>query len=171
MPADAHATLPLPGLTPVAGKPIIARFDGGSLSSDGGLLALREVEARLGVARRLAACIDDPRAPERIQHSLAEILRFRLLMIAAGYEDGNDADSLRHDPLFKLANGRLPDEAARAHPHGARHGGALLRGLSPGAAPDHARHRRHLRRRPWRAAVAAVQRLLDRKSTRLNSSH
>jgi hypothetical protein len=112
MPADAHATLPLPGLSPVAGKPIIARFDGGSLSSDGGLLALREVEVRLGVARRLAACIDDPRMPERIQHGLAEMLRFRLLMIAAGYEDGNDADSLRHDPLFKLANGRLPGAAA-----------------------------------------------------------
>jgi len=112
MPADTHATLPLPGLSPVAGKAIIARFDGGSLSSDGGLLALREVEARLGVARRLAECIDDPRAPGRIQHSLAEMLRFRLLMIAAGYEDGNDADSLRHDPLFKLANGRLPDQAA-----------------------------------------------------------
>lgn len=112
MPADPHATPPLPGLSPVAGKPIIARFDGGSLSSDGGLLALREVEARLGVARRLAECIDDPRAPERIQHGLAEMLRFRLLMIAAGYEDGNDADSLRHDPLFKLANGRLPDAAA-----------------------------------------------------------
>lgn len=112
MPADIDATLPLPGLSPVAGKSIIARFDGGSLSSDGGLLALREVEARLGVAARLAGCIDDPRAPERIQHSLAEMLRFRLLMIAAGYEDGNDADSLRQDPLFKLANGRLPGEAA-----------------------------------------------------------
>lgn len=112
MPADLHATLPLPGLSPVGGKLIIARFDGGSLSSDGGLLALREVEDRLGVARRLAACIDDPRAPERIRHGLAEMLRFRLLMIAAGYEDGNDADSLRHDPLFKLANGRLPDAAA-----------------------------------------------------------
>jgi hypothetical protein len=112
MPTAIDATLPLPGLSPVAGKPIIARFDGGSLSSDGGLLALREVEARLGVAVRLAGCIDDPRAPERIQHSLAEMLRFRLLMIAAGYEDGNDADSLRHDPLFKLANGRLPDAAA-----------------------------------------------------------
>ena len=112
MPADAHATLALPGLSPVAGKPIIARFDGGSLSSDGGLLALHGIEARLGVARRLAECIDDPRAPERIQHSLADMLRFRLLMIAAGYEDGNDADRLRHDPLFKLAHGRLPDEAA-----------------------------------------------------------
>lgn len=112
MPADAHATPPLPGLSPVGGKPIIARFDGGSLSSDGGLLALREVEDRLGVARRLAECIDDRRAPERIRHGLAEMLRFRMLMIAAGYEDGNDADSLRHDPLFKLANGRLPDADA-----------------------------------------------------------
>jgi hypothetical protein len=100
-PADTNATLPLPGLSPVAGKPIIARFDGGSLSSDGGLLALREVEERLGVARRLAECIDDPRAPERLQHSLADMLRFRLLMIAAGDEEGNDVDSLRHDPLFK----------------------------------------------------------------------
>jgi Transposase DDE domain group 1 len=86
MPADAHATPPLPGLSPVEGKPIIARFDGGSLSSDGGLLALCEVEARLGMARRLAACIDDPRMPERIQHNLADMLRFRILMIAAGYE-------------------------------------------------------------------------------------
>jgi hypothetical protein len=112
MPATIDVTLPLPYLSPVAGKPIIARFDGGSLSSDGGLLALREVEDRLGVARRLAECIDDLRAPGRIQHGLAEMLRFRLLMIAAGYEDGNDANSLRHDPLFKLANGRLPDAAA-----------------------------------------------------------
>jgi hypothetical protein len=112
MPVNIEATPPLPGLSPIAGKPIIARFDGGALSSDGGLLALREVEARLGVAERLAGCIDDPRAPDRIQHSLADMLRFRLLMIAAGYEDGNDAGSLRHDPLFKLANGRLPDAAA-----------------------------------------------------------
>lgn len=59
MPAEAHATLPLPGLSPVGGKPIIARFDGGSLSSDGGLLARREVEDRLGVAPRLAARIHD----------------------------------------------------------------------------------------------------------------
>ena len=103
---------PLPGLSPVAGRPLIARFDGGLLSSDGGLLALREVERRLGLADRLAACIDDPRAPERVRHGVAEILRFRLLMIAAGYEDGNDADALRHDPVFKLALDHLPDAAA-----------------------------------------------------------
>lgn len=52
MPAEIETTLPLPGLSPVAGKPIIARLDGGALSSDGGVLALREVEARLGVAER-----------------------------------------------------------------------------------------------------------------------
>jgi hypothetical protein len=112
MPTKVETTAALPGLSPVAGKHIVARFDGGALSSEGGLLALREVEARLGVAEHLAACIDDPRAPEHIQQNLAEMLRFRSLMIAAGYEDGNDADRLRHDPAFKLALDRLPDVAA-----------------------------------------------------------
>ncbi|WP_052389907.1 IS1380 family transposase [Belnapia moabensis] len=101
----------MPGLSSVGGKLLIARFDGGQLSSDGGLLALREVERRLGIADRLAACIDDPRSPERVRHRLAAILRFRMLMIAAGYEDGNDADSLRHDPVFKLALDTLPEGA------------------------------------------------------------
>ena len=112
MPVRVESAAPLPGLSPIAGKPPIARFDGGQLSSDGGLLALREVERRLGIAERLAACIDDPRAPERVRHGVAAILRFRLLMIAAGYEDGNDADGLRHDPVFKLALDHLPDGAA-----------------------------------------------------------
>src|SRR5919107_2917567 len=112
MPVTVESTPPLPGLSPVAGRPVVGRFDGGQLSSDGGLLALREVERRLGVAERLAACIEDPRAPERVRHGIADILRFRILMIAAGYEDGNDADSLRHDPVFKLALDALPDGAA-----------------------------------------------------------
>jgi hypothetical protein len=102
----------LPGLSPVHGQAIVARFDGGRLSSEGGLLALREVERRLGVADRLAACLEDPRAPERVVHRPAEIIRFRLLMIAAGYADGNDADTLRHDPLFKLALDRRPGDPA-----------------------------------------------------------
>jgi hypothetical protein len=112
MPAKVEPTLALPGLSPVAGKPIIARFDGGQLSSNGGVLALREIESRLGIADRLAACVVDPRAAERVVHSMADILRFRMLMIAAGYEDGNDAGGLRHDAAFKLALGRLPDGAA-----------------------------------------------------------
>jgi len=100
----------LPGLSPVQGKAVVARFDGGRLSSEGGLLALREIERRLGVADRLAACLKDPRAPERVWHRFAEIIRFRMLMIAAGYEDGNDADTLRSDPMFKLALERLPSD-------------------------------------------------------------
>ena len=103
MPASVEPTPCLPGLSPVAGKPVVARFDGELLSSDGGLLTLREVEKRLEIAELLAACIDDPRAPERVQHGLDEIIRFRMLMIAAGYEDGNDAGALRRDAMFKLA--------------------------------------------------------------------
>jgi hypothetical protein len=98
----------LPGLSPVQGKAVVARFDGGRLSSEGGVLALREIEQRLGLADRLAGCLKDPRMPEKVVHRLAEIIRFRMLMIAAGYEDGNDADSLRGDPMFKLALNRLP---------------------------------------------------------------
>jgi len=103
-------TLLLPGLSPIEGKEIVARFDGGRLSSDGGLLVLREIEQRLKVADRLAACIDDPRDPGSTVHTVADIIRFRLLMIAAGYEDGNDATGLRTDPLFKLALERLPSD-------------------------------------------------------------
>ncbi len=111
MPVGVESNPCLPGLSPVCGKTIVARFDGASMSSDGGLLALREVERRLGIASRLAACISDPRAPGRVRHGPDEIIRIRMLMIAAGYEDGNDADSLRSDPMFKLAMGRLPDDA------------------------------------------------------------
>src|SRR5450755_1775670 len=102
--------LPLPGLSPVAGKNVVVKFDGGRLSSDGGILTLREIEGRLRVAERMAACIEDPRASDQVTHPKAEIIRFRLLMIAAGYEDGNDADSLRSDPMFKMALDLTPSD-------------------------------------------------------------
>lgn len=111
MPVTVESSLPLPGLSSVRGRAIVARFDGACMSSDGGLLALREVDRRLDMAPRLAACIADPRRPCRVVHGLDEIIRTRMLMIAAGYEDGNDADRLRGDPMFKLAMGRLPDDA------------------------------------------------------------
>jgi hypothetical protein len=99
----------LPGLSPVSGKPLLVAFDGGRLTSDAGVLVLAEIERKLGVADRLARCIEDPRAPERVRHRLAEMIRFRTLMIAAGYADANDCDALRADPAFKLAVGRLPE--------------------------------------------------------------
>jgi hypothetical protein len=105
----ADDALFLPGLSPVAGKPVDLAFDGGRLTSDGGVLVLAEIERRLGIADRLARCIADPRAPERLRHSLAEMIRFRALLIAAGYPDANDCDALRDDPAFKLAVGRLSE--------------------------------------------------------------
>jgi hypothetical protein len=99
----------LPGLSPVAGKPMHAAFDGGRLTSDAGVLVLAEVERRLDIAERLARCLADPRDPERVRHTVVEMIRFRALLIAAGYPDANDCDALRADPAFKLAVGRLPE--------------------------------------------------------------
>ena len=72
---------------PVAGKNVSAAFDGGRLSSDAGVLLLREVESKLGIAERLAGCLRDERDAARIEHTVAEMLRFRTFAIAAGYED------------------------------------------------------------------------------------
>ena len=72
-------------------------------------MLLAAAERRLGIADKLAALIADPRDPDLVTHSVADILRARILAIACGYEDANDLDHLRTDPAFKLACGRLPD--------------------------------------------------------------
>jgi hypothetical protein len=77
----------------VAGKPMHAAFDGGRLTSDTGVLVLADIERRLGIAERLACCIADPRSPERIHHTLSDMIRFRVLLIAAGYPNANDCDA------------------------------------------------------------------------------
>ena len=96
-------------LPSVARKKLSVGFDGGQLSSDAGVLVLRGVEKKLGLAARLAACIRDRRKPERIEHPLEEMLRLRMFAIAAGYEDANDCDTLRYDPVFKMAVGHAPE--------------------------------------------------------------
>ena len=105
---DEDTVLPF-DLPAVARKKVSVAFDGGMLSSDSGVLLLREVERRLGIAARLAACLKDQRAPERIEHTLEEMLRLRMFAIAAGYEDANDCNKLRDDPVFKMAVGRAPE--------------------------------------------------------------
>ena len=103
---DRAAPFDLPA---VRRKKLTADFDGGSLSSDGGLLLLREAERGLGIASRLAGAIRDRRDPARVDHALPELLKTRMFAIACGYEDANDLDRLRHDPLLKLAVGRHPE--------------------------------------------------------------
>ena len=95
-------------LPSVCRKKVSVGFDGGRLSSDAGVLLLRGVERKLGLAGRLASCIRDKRDPDLIEHSIEEMLKLRMFAIAAGYEDADDCDSLRHDPIFKMAVGRLP---------------------------------------------------------------
>ena len=87
-------------------KRVAADFAGGSILSDGGLVLLRAAERRLGLAEALAGCILEWRDPDRVVHSLPAMLRFRMFAIACGYEDADDCDDLRADPLFKLAVGR-----------------------------------------------------------------
>jgi hypothetical protein len=102
-------TIPLFSFPAVQGKKITAAFDGGRMSSDGGVVLLSLAERRLGVAERLARCIPDRRNRSRIAHTIADMIRARVFAICCGYEDADDLDDLRSDPAFKLACGRLPD--------------------------------------------------------------
>src|ERR1700709_148322 len=97
------------GFPAVARKKITAAFDGGRITSDGGVMLLAAFEKTVGIAERPAPLIPDPRNPLLVVHSVADILRARMLAIACGYEDADDLDHLRTDPGFKLACGRLPD--------------------------------------------------------------
>src|SRR6201989_189637 len=90
-------------------KKITAAFDGGRITSDGGVMLLAQAERRLVIAKRLAQVIPDRRDQDRVIHLLPDILRARIFAIACGYEDADDLDRLRCDPAFKLACGRLPD--------------------------------------------------------------
>ena len=93
-------------------KKVTAAFDGGRITSDGGVLLLAQAERAMGICAQLASCIADPRDPTRVIHTLPDILRARILAIACGYEDADDLDALRHDPGFRLALGKLPESGA-----------------------------------------------------------
>jgi hypothetical protein len=93
-------------------KKVSAAFDGGRLTSDGGVLLLGQAEREMGLCDRLATCIADRRDPTRIVHEAGDILRARVLAIACGYEDADDLDTLRDDPGFRLALGKLPGSGA-----------------------------------------------------------
>ena len=162
-------------LPAVGRKKVSVAFDGGLLSSDGGVLLLRGIEGRLRLSDRLASCMADRRDPTRIDHTLVEMLRVRMFLIASGYEDGDDCDSLRADPAFKLAVGRLPETGAAlcSQPTMSRLENAPSRieiARMMGAMVD-------LFCASWAKPPGAITLDIDdtldrdRKSTRLNSSH
>ena len=91
----------------VEGRPVVADFDGGALTSDAGGLLLGAADQRLDLVRRLAGCFRDARDPRFVEHSVATLIGQRVFGIALGYEDLNDHDELRHDPLMAVLAGKL----------------------------------------------------------------
>lgn len=95
-------------LFPVSNKKTELSYTGEQISSDGGLLLLREVENQVGLISRLSSCITDVRDERYIDHTIKELITQRVFQIAAGYEDCNDCNDLRGDMVFKACAGRLP---------------------------------------------------------------
>jgi hypothetical protein len=87
-------------------REVVARFDGGTISSDGGSLLLRQTDDRLNLLARFSQCFLDSRDQDRIEHSILEMVSQRVYGLALGYEDLNDHEQLRKDPLFGVLAGR-----------------------------------------------------------------
>ena len=88
--------------------PVVGAFDAGAVSSDGGLILLRQIDAKIGLVQRLAQRLNDPRQQSKVKQSVEDMVRQRVFGICLGYEDCNDFDTLCADPAFKVAAGRLP---------------------------------------------------------------
>ena len=95
---------------------VVADFKGGLISSDAGLLPLRELDDRLGWTAGIAACLNDPRDPAKVEHDTLALLRQRLFAMIAGYEDVNDHTRLRHDPILKTVADRDLDDDLASQP-------------------------------------------------------
>lgn len=141
-------------------KPVVARFDQSHASTDGGAVLLKAVDDRLHLTDPLAACLADRRDPDKIRHSLRDLLRQRIIGIACGYEDGNDAVRLADDPLHKLAVGRDPvtGSALASQPTLSRFENAmapraLYRASRTLAATVIAHHRQRLKGRAQRITI------------------
>ena len=99
-------------LKPVKNKPVQLNFEGGLLSSDAGILLLKEVEEQIGLVHTMAEAMSDSRDSRYIKHTTYELLMQRIFQIASGYEDANDCNELREDPIFKLVCDRFPETDA-----------------------------------------------------------
>src|SRR5689334_23226231 len=92
---------------PAEGRPVVASFDGGAITGDAGALLLGATDRVLGLTRRLAACFKDSRDPAYTEHTVETLVMQRVVGIALGYEDLNDHDQLRHDPVLATLAGKL----------------------------------------------------------------
>lgn len=104
------------GFQALGSRKVVAAFDGGTLSTDGGLLLLRDLDRSMGLTRQLAGCFVDGRAADLITHSVQTLVSQRLLGLVLGYEDLNDHEQLRHDPLLSAAADKTRGEALASAP-------------------------------------------------------
>ncbi len=101
---------------PIAGRAVVAGFDGGAITSNAGALLVGATDRAIGLVRRFAACFRDARAPGRIEHEVATLVGQRIFGIALGYEDLLDHDQLRHDPVLAILAGKLEARCAGRAP-------------------------------------------------------
>ena len=114
MPTECSATLFK--FAPVEGRHVVAAFDGGAITSDAGALLLSETDRAIRLTARFAGCFTDARAPELVEHAVDTLVLQRVVGIALGYEDLNDHDELRHDPVLAVLAGKLAAKRADCAP-------------------------------------------------------
>lgn len=113
---------------PLGRRDVVARFDGGRVTSDGGGVLLRQIEERFGFIERFARCFSDHRDPELVEHAVTDLLKQRLFGLCLGYEDLNDHDWLRHDAMLAVLVGT--EEPEGHHRRQRRDRGKALAGKS-----------------------------------------
>ena len=130
-------------------RTVVARFDGGTMSTDGGALLLQQTDRRLHLLKRAAACFEDRRDPGLIEHQVEELLAQRVYGLALGYEDLSDHDQLRDDPLLALVSGKKRVEEPLA-------GKSTLNRLELSTAEPHRYKKIHCRREGLDELLTAV---------------
>ena len=114
MPTECNPTLF--EFAPVEGRQVVAAFDGGAITSDAGALLLGETDRAIRLTERFAACFIDARVPKLVEHEISTMVLQRVVGIALGYEDLNDHDELRHDPVLAIIAGKLAAKRADCAP-------------------------------------------------------
>ena len=124
----SESSFPFQPLGNLGNRDVVAQFDGGDLTSDAGALLLRQTEQRTGILRQFAACFQDRRKPALIEHTVQELVAQRVYGLTLGYEDLNDHDQLRRDPLLAVLAGKTDPKGE--HRLQARDRGKALAGKS-----------------------------------------